>query len=436
MYILINALENIGRNKGRNILIGLVLFAIIGTSVVGLVINSTTSAIIGDYRTRFGSRVTIGYDFESIWDYIDPEITQLSNEDLQLTAEHYIAIAQSQYLMGYTMTANVLVGNDDITAVDEMDIPGFPGGMFSIGGGDFEGDERITPKFRIMGNHWGEFETGERFLINGRMPQADGEALITQDLAELNGFTVGDTITVYRSTMTLIGDTFNYQVRNIATDFIISGIYADMTEAMGELAGLGIVIQNPIMNRRNEILTMTSTLMPAVAEGGVSIESTFYLRDPAYLPYFEAEVRELSGLAWIILSTDEESYKTIVEPVEGLRSVSISFIIVVLILGAIILILLSGIAIRERKYEIGVLRAMGMKKGKVARGLLYEMGLLTAVCLVFGLAAGTIAAQPVADNLLQQQVAAVERTEQGGIQQGGMFGGMRVFHPVNTTPEV
>jgi putative ABC transport system permease protein len=80
---------------------------------------------------------------------------------------------------------------------------------------------------------------------------------------------------------------------------------------------------------------------------------------------------------------------------------------------------------------------MGMKKGKVARGLLYEMGALTVVCLVLGLVAGTIAAQPVADNLLQQQVAAVERVEQqGGFRPGGMVGGMQVFNPMATTPEV
>ncbi|MFU2108463.1 FtsX-like permease family protein [Paenibacillus larvae] len=43
---------------------------------------------------------------------------------------------------------------------------------------------------------------------------------------------------------------------------------------------------------------------------------------------------------------------------------SVTYIVIVLVLGAVILILLSSIAIRERKYEIGVLRAIGMKKGK------------------------------------------------------------------------
>lgn len=56
-----------------------------------------------------------------------------------------------------------------------------------------------------------------------------------------------------------------------------------------------------------------------------------------------------------------DSYNQIVGPVEGLSSVSSTFLIIVLIFGGISIAVISSIAIRERKYEIGVLRAMGMK---------------------------------------------------------------------------
>ena len=441
MYILNNALRNIVRNKGRNILVGLVLLAIIGTSVVGLVINGTASAIIDDYRTRFGSEVTIGFDIECMMAHYDltmMEVAQMARGgggfNMNLAPDELIAIAQSQYLMGYEMTATKTVGNDDLMAIDETDSGG-GGGFFMHGGSGFEGDAFITPKFRVLGNHWEEFETGERFLADGRMPQYDGEVLISQELAELNALSVGDVITVHRSTITPVEDTMEFRVRNVASDFTVVGIYVDMTEPLGQFAGLGIAIQNPMMNRRNEILTTTATLLDGVADGGIQLESTFFLADPAYLPYFEAEVYAITGNRWLTVSTDINNFNRIVEPVEGLRAVSVTFVVVVLVLGAVILILLTGIAIRERKYEIGVLRAMGMKKGKVARGLLYEMAILTAVCLVFGLGIGTVAAQPVADNLLRRQpVGSYETAPQsnqmvfapgggGGVRQLTAFGG-------------
>jgi putative ABC transport system permease protein len=89
-----------------------------------------------------------------------------------------------------------------------------------------------------------------------------------------------------------------------------------------------------------------------------------------------------------------------------------TFMIVVIVLGAIILLLLASISIRERKYEIGVLRAMGMKKGKVALGLWSEILMITCVCLVIGLGIGTLASQPVSDMLLKSQVSAIDYTPQ------------------------
>ena len=63
------------------------------------------------------------------------------------------------------------------------------------------------------------------------------------------------------------------------------------------------------------------------------------------------------------------------------------------------MILLSVIAIRERKYEIGVLRAMGLKKQKVALCLWIETIAITFVCFIAGIFAGTALANPVSNAL-------------------------------------
>ena len=114
------------------------------------------------------------------------------------------------------------------------------------------------------------------------------------------------------------------------------------------------------------------------------------------------------------------SYETIVGPVVGMKNISLTFMIIILILGAAVLILLTSIAVRERKYEIGVLRAMGMKKRKVAAGLLAELFILTVVCLVVGVGVGSAAAQPAADILISQQAEAA----QSAAPEQSMFGGM------------
>jgi len=128
-------------------------------------------------------------------------------------------------------------------------------------------------------------------------------------------------------------------------------------------------------------------------------ETVFYLHSPELLYAFEADMRS-KGLPddWVVFR-DEASYRRMIAPIESLQDVSLTFLLVVLLFGAATMVLLSVIAIRERKYEIGVLRAMGMKKSKVALCLWIETIVITIACFVFGIIVGTVLANPVSNAL-------------------------------------
>jgi putative ABC transport system permease protein len=132
---------------------------------------------------------------------------------------------------------------------------------------------------------------------------------------------------------------------------------------------------------------------------GIGIDAVYYLNSPDMLSDFETEMRG-KGLPgdWLVYK-DELSYNRMVSPIGKLKDISLTFLIVVLAFGSSIMILLSVIAIRERKYEIGVLRAMGMKKNKVALSLWTETITITCICFVIGLLAGTALSHPVSNAL-------------------------------------
>ena len=420
MYIFSNALKNIGRNRGRNILVGLVLFAIIATTVISLVISSTAAAIIDDYRTRLGSEVFISPDIERI--RAEGRLMEFQFFRQRRTIDQYEAFANSEHLLGYTITAVMESVLTSLTAIDEAGLADFA----------IVGDVAADTMWRFATNRLiatsdtvtlTEFIDGTRQIIEGEMFRNAGEAIVSSEFAELNQLEIGDMVEVISRSPQLEG----------IVQMTVTGIFFDTTDeydpAMLPLLTAGGF---PVLNRRNEILTSYETLrgFPQFASM-LEVEASFFLRSPEYLPEFEAYVRAL-GLSYdYMVTVDDVTFNAIVGPVEGLRSISITFMFVVLALGAIILILLSSIAIRERKYEIGVLRAMGMKKGKVARGLIYEMTALTAICLVLGLGLGTVTVQPIADILLQQQIAAIESTRQDNMPNmgGGMLiGGGMVMH--------
>ena len=57
--------------------------------------------------------------------------------------------------------------------------------------------------------------------------------------------------------------------------------------------------------------------------------------------------------------------------------------------------ILTVINIRDRKYEIGVLRAIGMPRWQVAIGLISEILIIVSFATVIGYAAGSLLIKPV-----------------------------------------
>ena len=80
------------------------------------------------------------------------------------------------------------------------------------------------------------------------------------------------------------------------------------------------------------------------------------------------------------------------------------FLLVILVIGAVILVVLNIFNVRERKYEVGVLTAMGMKKRKVAAQFICEILVVTMVAIIIGAAIGAVSSVPVTNALLKNQV--------------------------------
>lgn len=68
MYILKNAGKNLLRNKGRNMIIALIILAMLTFTAISMIINSATGAVIENYKEQFGSEVYLQYDMDKIRD--------------------------------------------------------------------------------------------------------------------------------------------------------------------------------------------------------------------------------------------------------------------------------------------------------------------------------------------------------------------------------
>ena len=398
MYIFTNAMKNLLRNKGRNILIGLVTLAIIISAVVTLTIHNASSRIIDDARLDIASRVHIGVDL----------FTHGRDGRETITIEQYISFADSQYLRHTIFNAEIQAWFGNFYAVGDYDFGTAPPPDPSM---------VHSPVGRLVGNSEPENLAGfgvYRHLIEGRLFSALNEAIITEELAALNNLTVGDIIhieSVFPAAQTMIGKTFELE---------IVGIFSHEADPMEEWQAsiwsmMGFSL--PMMISHNEVITSFDTLMAAGWEtaDGLNMNLQYYLRNPDYLLRFEREVRA-KGLPDVFgVTINQAALDRVIGPLSSMRNAATTFTIVILVLGAIVLVLVSYLAIRERKYEIGVLRAMGMAKWKISVGIFAEGIVITALCLVIGLGAGGLAAQGVADRLLAGEVeSAIEDAQVSG----------------------
>jgi len=379
-------MKNIARNKGRNILLGAIILAIIVTTVISLIINTASGAIIEDYKTQFGTRV-----------YINPDMSQVSvmsgNPSAQIVPlrDVYAAIAGSEHLLSADLSCHVPSVSDKLLGLGE-----------SMGGGAIPvspdgGPVARFPTMNVKGytnlEQLDDFREGLRGLTSGAFPFNNNECIISEDFSKLNNIKVGDTIDIAQG-----------MVINNPLTLKVVGVYFDFTANM-----FGATIDAPAaINVRNDIITNYDTAFAYGKTDPRSDTAAYTLKSPDLLEAFESEARA-AGLSYDYKVTiDEDAYNRIISPAQGMAKISLTFMIVVLILGGLILVLLATLSIRERKYEVGVLRAMGMKKHKVALGLIFESLTITVVCLVIGLGIGAAVAQPVSDMLLQEQVTAAE----------------------------
>ena len=378
MYIIKNAFKNLYRNKGRNLLIWLIIFIIIVTCSIAIIIKNATSSVVNDYKSRFGAEVILSMDSKKVQKIFDQ-----GKEARPITSKQVLDFGNSDLLQSvlYEATADVNLKNiesigDDHNKGDTTD--NLPNATL-----------KATTNLEISN----DFKTGKRTISQGEIFKKDGDCIISEQLAKLNNLKIGDTIVVR-----------DYSYTNpIEHKLTITGIFIDLT-----MTG---VTENvtPLNNKNNDIFTTFDTLVNMKFFETIGrIEPTYYLKDPATIKEFEKELKKKGLPDYYFVKTDDSAYNKIVGPVEGLADTATGFMVSVLLLGGAVLLLVSAMAIRERKYEIGVLRAMGMKKFKVAIGLVSEMLIITIIALFIGLCVSSIIAQPVSDKLLEKQLKYAE----------------------------
>ena len=467
MYILKNAVRGIIRSPGRTVIICLIVMAISAASCVALSIQQSAQTARVNSSNSLTIRGRIKADRKYVMDTLQAasaESTESGEESSMETALKAISglslsemetYAKASSVNGFYYYATVsLSGDNGLTPLNKDDHaevenaisdvfsggPGGPGGMQSVqdimAGINFGGD------FVLYGYSsdaaMEDFQDGVCYITSGHMfDQGTTEyvCILDEELATYNSLSVGDQI--YLANPGLKSERFLFTVAGIyknTEDSTEAGQSADdpANHILTSYAVVHDIVEKSKTYRDPASVESTRTLEDGtvaeqlltdegnlVVKGGTAEEE--YESDQAlsetvigtYLfariedyDIFEKEAYEM-GLSenYTVTSSDIAAYEASLVPLDNLSSYANTFLYIVLGIGAVILIGVNVFNIRERKYEIGALTAMGMKKWKVAVQFVVELTLVTFLGIILGSGLGAAASTPVASRLLESQIA-------------------------------
>ena len=409
MYIIKNAYTNVIKSKGRNIMIGLIITVITIGACVSLIINKSGNALVDNYKSNNLIEVTLKLDSMTLKDATDEEKESFNVLEL----DDYESFGDSKYVKDYYYTNEVSLSSNDIEPIEMNDLLKTsdelsekraereeererPDGI-QMNMGDFRLTGYSDPAYIEM------FISGDNKITDGSMFNKDEEGnviVISSELAETNELELGDTISFYTTD------------EDTEYEFEIVGIFSNESDSTSDnFMGMNAMNSNNQMyttiNAMNEI---TDTEESDTKEFN-SINVTYYLESTDDVEAFEAELRDKGLSDYYTISTNEDEITESLTPIKNLSSFSLTFLIIILVIGSIILGVINMINIRERKYEIGVLRAIGMSKTKVTLQLISEIFMVSIASLVVGTIIGIAVSQPVTNVVLKNEIESYENKE-------------------------
>lgn len=452
MYILKNSLISIFRNKGRNILIGLIILTIACSTTVTLAIRNTANDIVKNYEESNDLIATISFDrsklmgeFKGGGDAQKENIEAFNNIE-SYTIENVKNYGESDYLKGYYYTYSTSLNSDTLSkATDSFEYevedkqtstttntktttsggnnssgrnrPSKPSGE---GMGEihtmtekhtttiitktkeiFESSRNLTGDFQLDG--YSSYDAMTNF-VDGTYKVTDGEMIsdfsayqcvISNELATLNEVAVGNTITLKNPTT------------EKTYDFTVTGIYTDNNDN-DESARMYSGSANTIIVGSNVIELLVADDNTLVT----NLTPSFILNGEEAIEAFETEIREKGLNEYYKINTNLDELQNATKSIENVKTFATTFLLITLIISSLVLFVINMINIRERKYEIGVFRTIGMSKFKLTIQFIVELLLVAGIALIIGAVIGGFLAKPVGNMLLENEIETTQSEQE------------------------
>lgn len=370
--------KNIFNNKNKYLIISGIIFILSFVTLIGFTINTSAQKVLSETREKYGSYVSIQPDIESINPGTRPP-------ELNLTKEQYQEFSQSTLVKSTSFIASDSFNSENLEAIKSevtSEIPSREGAPEMISG-DFT-------LYAIDNIENGQKTFPTKSITSGEIPTDINEVLISETLAKENDLSIGDDFKI----KSVSDSEYNLTLQ-------ITGLYTD-----SDTSYLNDPRQETFTNPNNSLLTNLTTL--EIPTTNLNYQVTFKLKNYLDVEKFQTELYQKGLGSEFIVDSGEATYNTVVTPLESMINVTKFFMIIILLIGVSILIFISILALQDRKYEFGVLRAMGMKKNKLIKMIVSEVLVISSIAILFATILGIALSIPIG-NYVYDQISSTEQ---------------------------
>jgi len=334
-----------------------------------------------------------------------------------LTAAQVSTIQKIAHVASTTATLSDQLGTDDTNLTASLELGSFgerqqrfddsssssssSAPSFSSSGSSDTSRPTPTPRTTVTGTtdansvatNGGSLTISSGTTINGNA--SDYEALVGKDLASKNSLKVGSTFTAYSKTFTVKG------IFTTGNTFQDSGL---------------IIPLATLQNLTDQAGAVTSLSVNADSSDNVAA--------------VVSSIKSKLGSDKVDVTSEQERAEESVSSLSSISNLATTGVIGATIASAVIVLLTMTMIVRERKREIGVIKAIGGTNFKVIAQFMTEALTLTIIGGIIGLALGVAVSGSITQGLVDSQTnstASTQRGPGGGGFGGGFAGGVRDF---------
>ncbi|MDB5167622.1 MAG: transporter permease [Candidatus Saccharibacteria bacterium] len=394
MNVVTRGIKNALRSPIRSGAIVLMLAISIGLVLAMLVARSSVESKISSVEATSGTLVTVS----------PAGVSGFAGGGNPLTSTQVAQIAATPHVASIVPSLSDQLGTSDTNLVSSLQLGSFGARQqrfdstsTTTGSGSSTVTARPAPTPRISVT--GTTDPNSISPTGGTLTISSGStidgssssdvALVGTSLATKNNLKVGSTFTAYGQTTTVSG------IYSSGNTFLDSGIIMPLKTVQTLTTQAGAV-----------------SSVKATVDSSNNVNSTV------------SALKTSLGTAADITSEAEQAAAS-VSSLQSISSLALAGVIGATIAGAIIVLLAMIMVVRERRREIGVIKAIGGTNGKVIAQFMTEALTLTVIGAVIGLVLGVLVSGPMTTSLVQSSSSSTTSTTTPGTRGGGGggFGG-------------